>query len=113
MAVGDDSTFILDLPRGITSVSPVGVPYGFKLEQNYPNPFNPATTIQFTIPERKMVSLRVYNLLGQEVATLVEEEKPAGSYEVVFDASELPSGSYFYKIIAGNFVETKKMILIK
>ena len=95
-------------------------PTEFALEQNYPNPFNPSTTIKYTIPSvistegRNLnVQLKVYDVLGNEVATLVNEEKPAGSFEVKFDASELTSGVYFYKILAGNFVETKKMILIR
>ena len=93
----------------------------YSLEQNYPNPFNPSTKIKYTIPsviasetkQTQMVSLKVYDVLGNEVATLVNEEKPAGNYEVQFDASGLASEIYFYKLRAGSFVETKKMILIK
>ena len=83
------------------------------MEQNYPNPFNPSTSIQFKIPENSFVTLKVYNVLGKEVATLLNEEKNAGSYEVTFNATEFSSGIYFYKIEADNFVETKKMILMK
>ncbi len=89
----------------------------FKLEQNYPNPFNPRTSIQYAIGSRQFVTLKVYDVLGNEIATLVNEEKPAGEYEVEFNASSgirnLVSGIYFYQLKAGSFVETKKMILIK
>ncbi len=92
-------------------------PETFALYQNYPNPFNPTTKIKFSVPAgvgtRRGVSLRVFDILGREVATLVNEEKPAGDYEVEFKASHLPSGIYFYKLSVGDFVETKKMILIR
>jgi hypothetical protein len=88
-------------------------PVKFALEQNYPNPFNPSTSIQYRVSSNSQVSLKVYDVLGNEVATLVNEEKPAGSYEVKFDASGLTSGIYFYKLQAGSMVETKKMILMK
>ena len=85
----------------------------FNLDQNYPNPFNPSTTISFSIPSSGFTSLKVYDILGNEVAALVEEEKPAGNYKVSFDASFLSSGTYFYRLSAGSFTEVKKMILIK
>ena len=85
----------------------------FNLSQNYPNPFNPATSIQYAVVNRQFVTLIVYDVLGNKVATLVNEEKPAGEYEVEFDGSKLPSGIYFYQLKAGTFVETKKMILLK
>ncbi len=81
--------------------------------QNYPNPFNPITTIEFSIPQSGVVNLAVYNILGEQVATLLNEEKPSGKYSVQFNANSLASGIYFYTIQAGSFVETKKMILIK
>lgn len=87
--------------------------YSYKIEQNYPNPFNPATTIKYQIPEQSYVTIKVYDILGNEVQTLVHDEKSAGSYEVTFDASAFSSGIYFYKLKAGNFFETKKMILLK
>jgi hypothetical protein len=85
----------------------------FELLQNFPNPFNPTTKIEYRISDRSFVSLKVYNILGDEVATLVNEEKPAGIYNVNFNATGLSSGMYLYKIQAGNFVETRKMILMK
>jgi hypothetical protein len=108
----------------VTSVDDENIsPSAFSLSQNYPNPFNPTTTINFTIVETGFASLKVYDVLGIEVATLVNEEKPAGSYEVEFSATggsasggiaySLPSGIYFYQLRAENFIETKKMILMK
>jgi hypothetical protein len=88
-------------------------PATFSLEQNYPNPFNPTTSIQYAIGSRQIITLKVYDVLGNEIATLVNEEKPAGEYEVEFNASELTSGIYFYQLKSGSFVETKKMILLK
>ncbi len=90
-----------------------GVISSFDLSQNYPNPFNPTTSITWQVPVTSHVTLKVYNLLGKEIAVLVNGEKPAGSYETEFNASSLPSGAYFYTIQAGNFVQTKKMILMK
>jgi hypothetical protein len=88
-------------------------PISFSLMQNYPNPFNPTTQIKFVIPKSSFVNLKVFDVLGNEVASLVNEEKPAGSYEVEFNATALPSAIYFYRIQAGEFVETKKMVLMK
>jgi hypothetical protein len=85
----------------------------FHLEQNCPNPFNPSTTIQFQISNSSFVNLKVYDILGREVTTLVNEENPAGSYEVNFDAGGLSSGIYFYKLQTSNYVETRKMLLLK
>ena len=85
----------------------------FSLSQNYPNPFNPNTVISFRLPVIGFVTLKVYDILGREVVTLVNEEKPAGEYEVEFDGSALTSGIYFYRLKAGEFSETKKMILLK
>ncbi|NWG28756.1 MAG: T9SS type A sorting domain-containing protein [Ignavibacteriaceae bacterium] len=85
----------------------------FRLEQNYPNPFNPSTTLSFVIGQRSLVSLKLYDVLGNEVATLINEEKPAGSYEIEFNANDLSSGIYFYQLRAGLFVDTKKMILLR
>ncbi len=89
------------------------VPTGFALIQNYPNPFNPSTVISYQLPFGSHTTLKVYNVLGKEIVTLVDEEKPAGIYEVEFNAKGLSSGVYFYKLQAGNSVETKKMILLR
>ncbi|RJP70433.1 MAG: T9SS C-terminal target domain-containing protein, partial [Ignavibacteriales bacterium] len=93
----------------------------FHLSQNFPNPFNPTTKIKYTIPHVETgytpslqnVTLKIYDILGNEVATLVNEEKPAGEYEVEFSANQLSSGIYFYQMRAGNFISTKKMLMIK
>ena len=99
-------------PVGIQS-SELGIPEQFDLKQNYPNPFNPVTQLEFGIPDLGFVSLKVYDVLGKEVMTLVNEIKPAGYYKVSFDGSNLGSGMYFYKIEAGSFTQTKRMLLIK
>ena len=89
------------------------VPAKFSLEQNYPNPFNPTTTITYSIPTNSFVTLIIYNLLGSEIATLVNEEKNFGTYKVIWNAQHIPSGVYFYKITAGAHSIVKKMILLK
>ena len=98
----------------------VNAPLEFSISQNYPNPFNPTTEIKYSIKENCLVTIKIYDLLGSEVATIINEEKPAGNYNVTFDASNisksnqsLSSGIYFYTISAGNFHQTKKMILLK
>ena len=85
----------------------------FSLSQNYPNPFNPSTKIKYSVPQSSIVLLKVFDVLGDEIATLVDEEKPAGTYEVEFDGNGLTSGLYFYRLQAGSFVATKKMLLMK
>jgi Secretion system C-terminal sorting domain len=107
-----DITFI---NASITDVPHVNntIPDNFNLGQNYPNPFNPATNIRFQISKSGFVSLRVYDVLGKEVATLVNEYKPAGKYEIEFNASNLSSGVYYYRLTAGSFSAVKKMILLK
>lgn len=89
------------------------LPTVYRLYQNYPNPFNPATTIEYSIPEKSNVTIKVFDLLGREVVTLVNKEKPVGLYEVKFDGSRFASGVYFYRIEAGKFSETKKFVLLK
>jgi len=102
----------LSNPVGVEE-NEIGHPTEYALFQNYPNPFNPSTTLRYQIPASSFVTLKVYDVLGSEVATLVNEEKSVGSYEVEFSATAIPSGVYFYRIQAGNYLETKKMILMK
>jgi hypothetical protein len=91
----------------------VTAPIKFSLEQNYPNPFNPLTNIEYQIANTGLVKLVVYNSLGEEVATLVNEYKSAGSYEVKLDASNLPSGVYIYRLTSGSYSAVKKLVLLK
>ncbi len=87
--------------------------HGFRLEHNYPNPFNPSTTIRYALPRSGHVTLKVYNLLGHEIANLVNEDKAPGRYEARWDASQFASGVYFYRLVAGSFTETKKLVLLR
>ncbi len=89
------------------------IPTKYTLYQNYPNPFNPSTIINYSIPKRSNIIIRVYDIIGREMATLLNEEKDAGNYSVKFDGSKLSSGIYFYQLRSGNFVETKKLLLMK
>ena len=98
----------------IVSVNEVhNIPNAITLSQNYPNPFNPTTTIHYAIKERASVEIVLYDILGREVEVLVNEEQDAGYYKIDFNASRLASGIYFYRLQAGSFVETKKMVLLK
>jgi hypothetical protein len=113
--VNIDSVFVGNLsgpPVGTPNTN-YNVPFRFDLKQNYPNPFNPVTTIEFALPKNEFVNLVVYNSLGQEVAVLVNENVNAGSHSVNFDATNLPSGIYVYKITAGEFKMTRKMSVVK
>jgi hypothetical protein len=109
----DDSMFVDNQPTNVNEKYTSTMPDKFRLHQNYPNPFNPTTTISFDLPEQSHVTLKVYNILGQEIATLINEVKQAGSYKETFDASSLSSGVYIYKLSAGTYTSSKKMILIK
>jgi len=112
-AAGSPDSVILIGEGVIVSVEDELKPLTYNLEQNYPNPFNPVTFIKYSIPEVSKVSLTLFNLLGEEVADLVNEEKVAGYYTIEFNAATLPSGVYFYQLRAGNYVDTKKMLLLK
>jgi hypothetical protein len=115
LAGGIASTFIARWNSGTSRVEQLSptAPKTFLLEQNYPNPFNPSTTIRYQLPVASEVKLEVYDVLGKKIATLVNERQSAGSYQVVWNASGLSSGTYFYRLQAGTFVETKKMIMVK
>ena len=89
------------------------VPKDINLLQNYPNPFNPVTEIKFTLPEAARVTLRVYNIIGQEVASLINGIEEAGFHSAKFEGSNLPSGTYIYRLQTGSFIQTKKMLLLK
>ena len=89
------------------------LPEEFSLEQNYPNPFNPSTTIRFNLPEQEFVTLKIYDVMGNEIAVILKEEKQAGTHSIQYDASGLASGTYYYKLQAGNNIETRKMLLVK
>ena len=115
-SVNNTSEFSICVAAMVTLVeegSTETTPVEFNLHQNYPNPFNPSTIIYYALPEKANVELRVYDILGSEIATLVNEEKPAGNYEIEFDGSKLSSGIYFYRLQAGSFVVTKKMVLLR
>lgn len=88
-------------------------PKDFQLMQNHPNPFNPSTTIRYTIPVESAIQIKIYNVMGMEIETLLNRKQSAGYYNLTFDASNLPSGVYFYTIRANNYTDTKKMILLK
>ena len=112
------STFYIDdlsFSGGATAVNenPAHVPDKFRLMQNYPNPFNPSTNISYQLPKSSFVTLKVYDILGNEITTLVNEEKSPGTYSISFNASNLPSGIYFYVMQAGNFYKVNKMTLLK
>jgi agmatine deiminase len=118
--VAPDGSYKFLVINNVTEVADNLQPVEFYLSQNYPNPFNPTTKIKYQIPASlnpskggTLITLKVYDILGNEVATLVNEEKPAGSYEIEFNATGLSSGVYFYKLRAGNFIQTKKMVLLR
>jgi hypothetical protein len=111
--VFDPGNWILKDLLGITEVKNENVPTSYSLEQNYPNPFNPSTTIEYSLPRNGFVKLKVFNVLGKEVTTLINGQVEAGNHKVNFDATNLNSGVYFYRLESGSFIDTKKMILLK
>jgi len=114
---GNKSPLVWDSSMVNISLTNVGEissnPATFELYNNYPNPFNPSTTIKYSIPEASFTSIKIYDALGNKVASLVDETKTAGIYEVTFNATNLSSGVYYYQLQAGSFTQTKKMILTK
>ncbi|MBK6771859.1 MAG: T9SS type A sorting domain-containing protein [Ignavibacteria bacterium] len=109
----DDTVFISDTVLTKINNTNIEIPGNYKLYQNYPNPFNPSTKIKYDIKIDGLVTLKVYNILGMEVASLVNEVKQAGRYEAEFNGSNLGSGVYYYRLQAGDFSETKRMLLLK
>ena len=89
------------------------MPSAIRLDQNYPNPFNPSTTIHYKLPHSSFVTLSIYNILGQQVATLVRERQQAGDHRVKFRGNGLPSGVYFYRLTSGDVIQTKRLLLLK
>ena len=112
---GNTSEFsdCFEIVTGVATEAPTAVPRTYTLAQNYPNPFNPSTQIAFALPQAEAVRLTVYDILGREVAVLMDQQLPAGQHEVMFDAALLPSGMYLYRLAAGSFVETRRMLLMK
>ncbi|NOY58813.1 MAG: T9SS type A sorting domain-containing protein [Calditrichaeota bacterium] len=101
---------VSSIPTGVEQNS---LKFDFKLQQNYPNPFNPTTIISFSIPRKAIVTLKIFDILGEEVKVLLNEQKSEGKYNIEFNASSLPSGIYFYRLLSGNFSETKKLVLLR
>jgi Secretion system C-terminal sorting domain len=114
-AVGDGGTILHTTNGGVTSVEGEqnGVPQQYLLSQNYPNPFNPSTTVRYGLPQRSHVTITVFNALGQQVAILQDGEQEAGYHEVRFDGSSLSSGVYLYRLQAGDFVQSRKLLLLR
>ena len=116
-AVGGNGTIIKTTNGGVSFVEEhlkeVITPAKFLLSQNYPNPFNPSTRICYSIPSQSKVTIKVFDVIGNEITILVNEEKQAGSYEVEWNPGDFPSGVYFYQLKAGEYINTKKMILLK
>jgi hypothetical protein len=109
-----DTVKVSGIANPITDVEQLtGFPKVFALSQNYPNPFNPSTTLSFSLPSRSFVTLNIFDLLGREVATVVSEEFPAGTYSRQWNASNISSGIYFYRLKAGSFIEIKKLVLLR
>ncbi len=106
-------SFVDQVPTENEPTTSTSVPLNYSLSQNYPNPFNPSTMIEYSIPANEIVSLKVYDVLGKEVASLVNQKQEAGSYRIEFNAANLPSGMYMLRLKSGNFVDTKRMILMK
>ncbi len=109
------SLYYTTMNGGYVGITQTGseIPQNYSISQNYPNPFNPSTKINFALPKQGLVTIKVYDMLGKEVETLVNEVKSAGQYTVDFNGSKLSSGVYFYRIQANDFVDVKRMMLVK
>ncbi|MGD1045151.1 MAG: T9SS type A sorting domain-containing protein [Bacteroidota bacterium] len=112
-SIGMTGSFTASKATGIENDQTSLRPNAFKLGQNFPNPFNPTTTISFDIPFQTYISIKVYNLTGQEMATIVSENMAAGNYSKIWNAAVLPSGVYFYRLQTGSFTDIRKLVLIK
>jgi photosystem II stability/assembly factor-like uncharacterized protein len=113
---GDNGIILHTTNGGVSFVEEEEIdemPTEFLLSQNYPNPFNPSTKIKYSVPQTSQVVIKVFDILGNEIEILVNEEKPAGTFEITWSSANLPSGVYFYQLKAGNYIETKKMLLLK
>jgi hypothetical protein len=116
IATGNSDAYLVRLaPDTVTAINTQQseVPQNYILNQNYPNPFNPVTTIQFQLPQRAWVTLKIFDPLGKEIVTLINEQLPAGSYQKIWQARDLSSGIYFYHLKSNDFQTVKKMILMK
>ena len=113
LATHGNGAYELDITQLTAVEEPNPEVEGFELSQNYPNPFNPTTQIRYTLPQATFVRVEVFNNAGQKIADLVAQKQPAGYHVVTFDASELSSGVYFYKLTTPSFSQTKKMLLVK
>lgn len=112
LADTSDNVFTITEPTGVENTN-LNAPKNYNLFQNYPNPFNPSTSIKYSLNSQQFVTLKIFDILGREIQTIVSEEKPAGSYELIWSAENLPSGVYMYQIMAGKYINTKKMILLR
>jgi hypothetical protein len=114
-AVGDNGTILKTTTGGVTPVVQVSAEYPltFDLYQNYPNPFNPATKIRFQLPEQSIAVLKIFDVLGNEIQVLLNRQLSAGFYDIEFNAGDMPSGVYYYRLNTGEFKESKKMVIIK
>ncbi|NCQ19461.1 MAG: T9SS type A sorting domain-containing protein, partial [Ignavibacteria bacterium] len=114
LQVEKDKTYKFNINASITDVRDEGLlPKEFGLDQNYPNPFNPVTSIKYSVAFTQHVQLKIYDLLGNEIAVLVHETKSPGTYTVEFSSAKLASGTYYYRLQAGEFIQTRKMIVLK
>ena len=104
---------VVDNTMRVGEIKRSSTPGDFVLYQNYPNPFNPITTIQYSIPKTSFITIKVFDILGKERTNLINEKKIPGNYEIEFDGSKLVNGIYFYRMQAGDYIETKKMVLMK
>ncbi|MCX8011280.1 MAG: T9SS type A sorting domain-containing protein, partial [Ignavibacteria bacterium] len=109
----DKPVVITNSAVNVVKITPINQNVNYTLEQNFPNPFNPKTVIKFSIPQKEFVKLKLFNSIGEELMSLVNQELEAGYHQIEFNSTNLPAGIYFYKMSAGKFVQTRKLILLK